>query len=451
MTIPAALEVQVMDSPASELVSGPYWQLRNDKKAKYAVLRGLDDRYVRRVVRFAEELAAQSLPPLRLRFKFTAQVRVWWIAASKHGEASPPDVHSERDGIPFALHVALEEVVRSLKADFVNEAQTHCLASVPDSAMLDAKPALATKNPEDTHGTDLVASAATSSEVDDPLEALGAAGAVEALPIARAPPTFAPTLVSVRRPPLPSASQMNMPLAVRAALDDRGNHSDMSRAFARYASSRCSDDWVEWVAPAPALDDKLAGVLESEHAEARFLERWGEARRVELLRSLRSGEGGAFRAVARTARVALVVRDARFEFSMATGRLLTCMVNRGRLSNRAEKEPLPAELVVLLQEGIRSAAAGMSPGFCGTYRPLDSGIAIAALSVLSSRGPVVWYTMFRLVAVTTTASLVLSDVPASHIDAASTASMSLITLLTCDASQEFSAWKREHARHDNRR
>lgn len=193
-------------------------------------------------------------------------------------------------------------------------------------------------------------------------------------------------------------------------------------------------------------------MLQSQHAIARFHERWGEDRRVELLRSLRSGDGGAYRAVARTSRIAIVVNDVRLEFAQATSRLLTA--NRGRLRERAETCPLPATLGRVLQDGIRAAAAGASPGFGDKHGPpLDNGVAAAALSVLATGRPAAWCMMHKMVAVTTSASLVLSDVcltlpPA---DVSLTRPLSLITLLTCDASQKFAEWKRKHAAYLKKR
>ena len=229
-----------------------------------------------------------------------------------------------------------------------------------------------------------------------------------------------------------------MPRAVRAGLPTSRTHSELSLFFAKYSSERCSDDWFEWVSPTPALDSQLKDALLSYHAEERFHERWGENRRVELHRSLFSGNGGSYRAICRTTRVELLVNGVRLVFSWSTGRLIDHS-SATSLRGCAEGGKMSSPLVNKLTAGVNAAVAGTSP----SYRiPLDQGVRSAALSALEASSSAEWCTLSRLIAVTTTASLVLEERPVVPAGESQSRQLSLITLLPCGARETFASWKR---------
>lgn len=383
--------------------SSPHWILRRNKKECYAVLQGLENAWD------VLQNAKLAHPDLQLRFKITSQVRLWWRTQVPETSTAAVLIGESVD-VPAEVRSAVEQAIARVVAE----------ASAAKKERLERADRISALTHLPREGGCALGAIEPVPSLDVPLCEV-AAGTLPR------PCTALATAAPIRKPPHPTVYQMNMPEAVRARLPEAGKHSFLSFAFAEYASSRCSDDWVKWEAPSPTLDGHVALALESPHALLRFRERLGEDRRVELLRCLRSAD--AYRAVARTARVSLAVNGARLEFSKETGRLLS--VNRSHLGP-CTAIPIPDALARLLRKGVTLAATGVSPGFGDEYGPpLDASVAAATLSLLDSGGPILWRTTDTLVAVTTTASLVLSG--------GDPAEMALITLLP---SQEFSAWKK---------
>jgi hypothetical protein len=410
--------------------ASPQWLLRCSKDGPYAVLRHLD------CAQEVLEHAKVSCPDLRLRFKTSPQVRLWWstLLCSESGNLSgSATVPAE---VRIAVETALYEIRTCRAAKKMAQDSACKLDEIEktDTVHLDVtSPCAARVSDEAAEGN--LATGRDHSDLEVPATAI-------AIPLWQRE-----TLTPLRSLQPPTVSQMCMPKKIREALPEVGGHSEFSLAFALYARSRSKDDWVAWVSPTVTLDEQVADAIHSAHATEQFRARWSEARRVELLRCLRSGDGGAYRATARCARVAVLLdTGVLLEFAKPTRRLLS-MKRDERLRPNAQEGPIPHVLAVALQKGVKEAALGVAPGFGDANGPaLDPETAAAAQFALETGVPRAWWEKSTLKIVTTTAILVMSDAAAAVATRDTTPRMSFITLIPCEDKHKFSAWKKLHRR-----
>ena len=220
-----------------------------------------------------------------------------------------------------------------------------------------------------------------------------------------------------------------MPAAIRGALRRPNMHSEQSFLFAQFARAQTSDDFVRWELVSDELDAAMARTHLHSHALDRTVERLGEDKIVEAFRSLRSADAGAFRAIARTARIVLCIGAASTSshlfFSERTGRYIKTTEARGATSSPAAA--LPAGCASKLEVGVRAA---------GKSLPLER--ATEVLAALAGGAPTpVWWRKESLTAITTTAVLVFGE---------SRGKIFLKTIWNHDVM--YSDWKKQsHARH----
>lgn len=257
--------------------------------------------------------------------------------------------------------------------------------------------------------------------------------AIPVLP--RAPPDpaagYAPSL------PLPDA--ITMPSNIRSRISVNGEHVEESFLFASFACNHVKDDFDEWIPASSELDSLLQVASKSKHFESQT--NVSAEVSQELHRILHSGEGGAYRALARQKRIKLIVGSTLLTFAVKTGRLLTDEpLSTLGLGCPPESRNLPDHLSQKLADEI--AASG---------KQLDEALADADAARRSLKADLIWGYETNYLCIATTAMIVIHAPPncaalqSAHAQpsgsaSASTASTQLV-LVSHITVEKFSDWK----------